>query len=538
MKNKFIVILIFFLAFILRFWLLGSNPPSLDWDEASLGYNAYSILKTGRDEYGNFFPLSIKSFNDYKPPLYTYLSILPIAIFGLNEFSTRMVSAILGTFSVLIGFFLIKKIFRDKSNLFYYLFMFFFAISPWHIQFSRTAFESNISLFFILTGLWLFFKGLDTGYYLLLSFIFFAFSIYAYHSPRLVVPLLIIGMFCIYFPEIRQKKVWFLTGVITFLVLVLPIYSQLHGQTVARLGSVSVVNPDEKLGASIRDIEYDQSREDVLGKLVHNRRIIYAKEILGGYLDHFNFDFLFLTGDSPGRHHASGMGMLYLWDSLFIIIGIILYLNQLNRFQSIVIWWFLLAPAASSLASGTPHAVRALLMLPLFQVFAALGILGIFHYLTHRMNRKVKFSVLIIIFSLLMFNFYYYLHMYWWHTPKEFSQWWQYGYKELVTEVSKVESSYDKIVITYRYDQPYIYFLFYKPIDPLWYQEISEKGPIVRANRSFGKFEFRNLDWGKDSQLSNVLLVGTPDEIPQETSGIIKNIYFLDGKVAFRLVGR
>ena len=88
MKKAFLIV-IFLLAFTLRFWQLGQNPPSLDWDEASLGYNAYSLFKTGADEYGNKWPLAIRSFGDYKPPLYTYLTIPSVAIFGLNEFAIR-----------------------------------------------------------------------------------------------------------------------------------------------------------------------------------------------------------------------------------------------------------------------------------------------------------------------------------------------------------------------------------------------------------------------------------------------------------------
>jgi len=46
------------------FTLVGKTPvpPGFNADEAAFGYNAYSLLKTGRDEYGTLLPLSIKSF--------------------------------------------------------------------------------------------------------------------------------------------------------------------------------------------------------------------------------------------------------------------------------------------------------------------------------------------------------------------------------------------------------------------------------------------------------------------------------------------
>ena len=129
MRKTFLLFSIFLLGFILRFWQLGVNPPSLDWDEVSLGYNAYSLLKTGKDEYGTFMPLSIRSFGDFKPPLYTYLTIPVVSIFGLNEFSTRFISALFGSLSVVIGYFLIKELFPKRSSRFFLIFSLLFFLS-------------------------------------------------------------------------------------------------------------------------------------------------------------------------------------------------------------------------------------------------------------------------------------------------------------------------------------------------------------------------------------------------------------------------
>lgn len=567
--KRWIIFCIFLLAFVLRFWQLGENPSSLDWDEASLGYNAYSILKTGKDEYGNFFPLSIRSFNDYKPPLYTYLTTIPVAIFGLNEFSTRFISALLGSLTVIIAYFLIKELFRNKSFIFYLLFLIFFAISPWHIQFSRIAFEANTALFFVICGIWLFLKGIKKEKYFILSFIFFALSLYSYHSPRLVVPLLIGGFTALYYREILKNLRGYILGLLVFIILFLPIIQQLRS-TSARFGSVTVLNPQEKLGSSIAAIEYDQERGDLVGKLTHNRRIVYGREILGGYLDHFNFDFLFLTGDPPGRHHASGMGMLYFWDLPFVLIGMVAVLAGFAAKENkAFLWWFLVAPVASALTSGTPHAVRALLYLPTYQIFGAIGVVEFINFVKARLqsgviarirrlaetkqsladasshtrendrqNQTILNLIVLITFFLFLLNFFYYLHMYYIHTPSEYSQWWQYGYKEAVKTAAAYEKDFNEVIVTYRYDQPYIFFLFYNQTDPSWYQENWGGGEIQRANRSFGKYEFRNIDWEKDQQQSGALLVGTPQEIPQDATGIIKEINFLDGSVAFRIVAR
>src|SRR3989344_3335383 len=145
MKQALTIISIIILAAGLRFYQLGSNPPSLDWDEASLGYNAYSIIRTGADEYGNAFPLlSIRSFNDYKPPMYVYSLIPSLLLFGKTDFAVRFPSALAGTLTVLVTYFLAKELFRrsleirnSKLEIVPLLSAALLAISPWHLQFSR-----------------------------------------------------------------------------------------------------------------------------------------------------------------------------------------------------------------------------------------------------------------------------------------------------------------------------------------------------------------------------------------------------------------
>lgn len=535
MKFKLLVFLILILAFFLRFWQLGENPASLDWDEASLGYNAYSILKTSKDEYGNKLPLSIRSFNDYKPPLYTYLTVPSVAVLGLNELATRLPSAIFGFLAVVISLYLVKELFPSVNKKIHLFFLLFFAISPWHLQFSRIAFEANVALFFFLTGLLFLIKSIKNGYFFIWSTLSFGLSLYAYHSPRLVVPLLLFFFILLYLRKFWGIKRWVLAGFIILFIIVLPLVKEIRSSTGARFSSVSVINPDEKLGQSIKLMQDDIKKGDIPGTLMHNRRIVFAREILGGYLDHFNFDFLFIAGDPPGRHHAAGMGMLYYFDLLFVPVGIFYLLGEkdlVNR--KMLFLWFILAPVASALTSGTPHAVRSLLYLPVYQIFSAFG-LWIF-------LRKIN-SILAVLFPysmiiLISFNFFYYLHMYYIHTPVEYAQWWQWGYKQAVEEVGKYENRVGRVLFTYKYDQPYIYFLFYKKINPAWYQQNWGTGEIERARRSFGRYEFRNIEWDKDKNLSNTLLVGTRDEIPDGQSGLIKDIKFPDGSVAFRIILR
>lgn len=109
------LIAILTLAAVLRLWNLSNVAPHLTQDEASLGYNAYSILKTGKDEYGQLFPVIFKSFGDYKPGLYIYLTVPSVAIFGLNEFAVRLPSALAGIISVYLVFLVSNLLFKEKK---------------------------------------------------------------------------------------------------------------------------------------------------------------------------------------------------------------------------------------------------------------------------------------------------------------------------------------------------------------------------------------------------------------------------------------
>src|SRR5258706_2331299 len=145
-QNIFLLLFVVLIAAFLRFYQLGINPPSLTWDEAAWGYNAYSLGIDGKDEFGRFLPLNyIESFGDFKPPMYAYLTVLPVKIFGLTEFATRFPSALAGSLTVLLAYFLVLELFSSSKhkNLYALISSAILAVSPWHIMLSRAAFEAN-----------------------------------------------------------------------------------------------------------------------------------------------------------------------------------------------------------------------------------------------------------------------------------------------------------------------------------------------------------------------------------------------------------
>lgn len=546
-KNNFFGLVFFsiiLIAIFLRFYQLGVNPPSLTWDEASLGYNAYSIYKTGADEYGNKFPLSIRSFDDYKPPLYTYLAVPFVAMFGLSELSVRMPAAIIGVLSVIAIYFLAKEILQKWDKKYQepiaLTSAFFLSISPWHLQFSRAAYEGNIGLFFLISGLLFFLKALKNGNFFYFSSLLFLLSLYSYHSFRLFVPLFLLVLFIIFWKGILSFKKQAIVSLMILFFFSFPIWNtflRVGAGTGARLSMVTIFSDPTVINPSIERMDYDKNNNDLLGSILHNRRIVYFLAIAKGYLDHFNPDFLFIHGDGGVQHHAVDMGMLYLWDLPFIVAGLYILVKRRDRYILMIFIIFLLAPLPSAITTGTPHPVRAIALVPGFHIVAAVGVV-LFCFWIKKMNRIFRFCIVIFIFSFFILNLVYYLHQYYVHSPIEYGYFWQYGYKEALLYARSEEEKFDKIIMTYRYDQPYIYYLFYNKIDPVWYQknwDYNGNGMTDRFKRIIGKYTFKNIDYSKDAHASNVLLIGSAEEIP-DSAKVIKIIKFPDGRTAFRIV--
>lgn len=539
---KLIFLCIFLFSGFLIFYKLNVNPPSLDWDEASIGYNVYSLLKTGADEYGNRLPISIRSFDDFKPPVYIYLDVPSVMVFGLNEFGVRFPSAILGLLTVALVYLLTKELFVDfeknKKEKLALLSAFLYGVSPWHLQFSRAAFEGNVGLFFFVFGFWLLLKGLNSPKYILLSIVGFGISIYSYHSFLLIVPLFLFLVFVYFRENLIKNKKHYLLALVVALIFVLPVFFSFVSRSGSgsRLSMVSIFGSGDTLNPSIKQLQYDIKNNDKIGMVLDNRRIVYFLSFAKGYFDHWNPDFLFFHGDGGRQHHAVNMGMLYLWSFPFILIGIYFLFSKKTKRSFLIMIMFLLAPLPSAISTGTPHPVRAIAMEPGFSIFAALGLYFIFS----QRGRIKNMAMLIIVITFFILNFSYYLHQYYVFTPIEYGDFWQYGNKQALKEAKLLEGKYSKVVYTYGYDQPYIYYLFYNQIDPIWYQrswDYLKTGQVERMKRIIGKYEFRNINFEKDSKFKNILLIGTPQEIPDNASGIIKTIYFLNGSVAFRIVG-
>src|SRR3989339_575507 len=115
MKNKWLL-LITILGFLIRLVNFPLLPAEMNRDELALGYNAYSILQTGKDEYGKSFPIVFRSFGDYKLPVYVYLLAPFVQAFGVTALAVRLPSFIAGVLLIPVLYWFVFSLFRNTSR--------------------------------------------------------------------------------------------------------------------------------------------------------------------------------------------------------------------------------------------------------------------------------------------------------------------------------------------------------------------------------------------------------------------------------------
>ncbi|MBI5358744.1 glycosyltransferase family 39 protein [Candidatus Amesbacteria bacterium] len=492
--EKILVILILFIGIIWR--LPYFAPTSLNWDEVSLGYNAYSISRTGADEWGTKLPTIFRGFGDYKLPVYVYMTTL----WPLNP---RVTSIIAGSLTMLISYLLARKLFGKQAGL---VTLSLVALSPWTVMLSRLALEANLAILFISLGM----LCLVSRKYLW-SILFFGISVWTYNSARIFVPLFLVGNWLVYRFKL-DKKTLVLVGLL-FLPMLIQLLSTI-GQ--ARYQKLSLI--DDGAIAKINELQTSQWG----GRLVYNKATYFVATFAKNYISYLLPNFLFFKGGDHYQFSVQNYGLLYLVCAPFFYIGILnLIKNHKLKIKNLLLIWLLLAPIAGSVTRDSPHTLRAVVMLPLPMILTALGIVSIL---------KKYYLVILPIFILFSINYQRasnsYLLSYSWS--------WQYGYKEIVQIIKESYSRYDKVVFTKKYGEPHEFVAFYWPWDPADFTkskswDYHDGWYWVNA---LGKIKFIN-DWEMKSYVykPKTLIIASPENEPTGTE--IKRINFLDGKPAF-----
>jgi len=472
-KPKFkllLLILTIIIGFFIRFYQLGDIPSSMNRDEPAIGYNAYSILQTGKDEWGKKFPLSFKSFGDFKSPLYIYLTVLPVKLFGLNEFSVRFWAALAGSLMLPLTYFLIRGLFlnskktmvKKKEIIIQLLVLFLLAISPWAIFYSRFSFEAILALFlniFIFYFLALKnFKKIDfkTIFVLILSY-------FTYSSSFIIWPIffaiwfIILGLKSISKKSLNNKKLFFSILLILIFSLLFFINQVGFGEQKGRITIFG--NPQIRL-------DFNQLRTDIekksflRAKLFYNQYIYYGAIFLKNSIKSFSPNFLFGSGGSHPWHKIPIIPHLYPVFTILILIGIVCYLKNkqiVKEVKFFTILFVLLSLVPSGITTDAPHATRLLNFFFWLTVFAGFGLSWLLE----------KFKLIgIIILLLLTFNFFQFSKAYFVDYKKNPPGELLPGLREAVWYLNNSQPIADKIIFDKHNDSSYIYVLFYTSYPP------------------------------------------------------------------------
>jgi 4-amino-4-deoxy-L-arabinose transferase-like glycosyltransferase len=541
MRNKIIIFLslILLFAFGLRFWQVDKFPAGLNADEASYGYNAYSLISTGKDEHGESWPIHLKSFADYKPAGTAYIILPFVKLLGLSVKTIRFPSALAGAASVLLVFLLVRELF--SSSRLALLASFFLAISPWHLHFSRGAWETNLGTTFMLLGIWLFFKGLKNAKYFPLSIINFAFSMYIYHTPRVVIPLFGFFLVVFYRKQVFKNLRWLVITTVIGGLLITPLLLSFLGPAgSARFSGLSMFSDIGPLWLVNRARGEHPNPTSLGAILLHNRPLVYGLKFFENYSDHFDGVFLFVTGDRVKRSNPPNMGELHLFDLFFLMAGFYFLFRKRPKNWPFPLAWLFLAPIPAALTFQTPSALRAHNMVIPLIIISSYGFYNLLINIKKKFSSNLLVTCYLLLVAIIFWNTAYYLHQYLVHYPKAYPEAWEYGYEELVSYLWPIRNDYAKVYVTEQYDQPYIIFLFYLKYPPEKFQQEVKLTPRDKFGfstvREFDNFHFEFIDWKELRGKGNILYCGTDEEIPEKVENIdvVKEIYFLNGEVAFQ----
>lgn len=556
-KQRLLLICIFILGSVLRFAYLDRIPISLYSDEVSQGYNAYSILITGKDEYGTLFPLSFRSFGDWKPPLQTYLILPFIPIFGLTPMSVRLPGAIFGSLTIVfiysISMRLIEQLSSSTSSFLnikkYQISLIaslILAISPWHILMSRSAMLVAIALFFVTLGIWSLLFSFKNTKYLYISAVSLVLSIYSYYGMRLIVPLLILIFFYWYFIRLRFEVVHTLwKPVLLGVVLLAPLVTAFIGEPNVLLGRAKTVSIFHDRGAALTVwnlIAHDgENYPSFVAQFLHNKPYHYVVDILRRFGQHLDGTFLFLKGDSHPPFQIPNMGVLHLVEVLFLVIGgsfIVKHEPKLLKLLSILI---VISIFPAALTFVTPSANRTLTLLVPLSFISATGIVTLLHFANGLTRLVIKGSISVLLSLSLIYFLFNYVHV----LPRAHASWWHGGYRELVAYLKASESSYDQLYISGKASVPYIFVLFYNKMDPSSVsqsidRDLTDDEYGFEHVDAIGKYQFpRYFNWenDQDTLLPRSLLAVTDNE-PQPSGSQVREIHqitYPDNTAAFRI---
>lgn len=493
-RNSFIVGILFVISFFVLSYKLSSVPPGVYVDEAVTGINAYSILKTGKDEYGKSFPAAFRFFGSYSPPLYTYLTTIPTLFLGLNEISVRIISVICGSLMLIVLYWYLKKSgLVDKEIIPSILLL--FIITPWNFFFGRTGYELYLGFFLFSLGSLFLWLGINTEKFVTLGIAVLSLSTYGSFPQIYSVPIFLL-FFMIFFLKSLDKK-YLLAGIISGLVIQIPHIMLLGTNVLLTKG----------------DLFYLSEIYENAGKIPFPFLISFLLSLIYSLLAritiYFSPNSLFFFPDPDPQRSMPELSVFYNWMIVPYLTGLyVLIVNFKDKFVKFLIILTLATVIPPALTHDTFSTQRALpLLLPLFLIIG-IGISVIYKKIGQKKFLFVHFSIFIVS-AILLWRSYFVL------LPSERAITWGYGYKDLAKYISQNQDK--NFVIENTLGKPvYAQLAFYLKIDPSILQNSVNSAIMAdyynlnkfNADTSFGNIEVRAIVWEKDIY-RNQILVGS-----------------------------
>lgn len=515
LKKKTIIWLLLILIFglLLRVYKLTELP--LYGDELTMVYDSYSLLKTGKDQLGNAWPINF-SMGEGRPAGYVYASIPLVALFGPGVWGVRALSVLSGLGVIIVMYLVGKQLFSEKTGL---VASFIASISMWEISLSRGGFEAHFGLFLALLGVWFFLVSRKKSSHLIWAVVAWGLAVHTYPTYRIVLPIFLPVM--LYFVKSSQGLIkhygrrHLLLAIFLFLFFTITSFQQTFSSSsidrVRRLGVFSDRELTEKL---VQKINYERSVNSLGNTMVlfHNKPIERFKVLVSNYLQNFSVQFLFLTGDGNPRHNMSEMGEFY-WAEVLIMIAGLVFLITKEKWKELflLIIWLLAAPLASAI-TGEPHALRSSFMLPPLILLSAVGIAGGLLLLS-----KHKIFTLALTFFW-FFQFALYLERIYFLAPQKHGRFWSEMAKTVSFLASEQKGQYELVLLSDKIDNMEYAFQVYAQLDPreIIYQN---QKPIemsgVKELKRFGNVligQFPDTEVFINSLSGSVLYVGDVTE--------------------------
>jgi 4-amino-4-deoxy-L-arabinose transferase-like glycosyltransferase len=332
---------------------IGSDPPGLYDDEASIGYNAWTIVHDGTDQYGNHLPLFFVDFGDYKGPVATYLVAPFVGLFGNSTAMVRLPSVLAGIAIFLIAGRLAFVLTRSRGVAL--VTMVFTALQPWIFLQSHTMLEGNILMVLcVMLALWCIAEASTRSDHSALRWwsgagAALGVSVFAYTVGRALAFLVAAAAALNYVRRGQRVILRFLFPVAVAYVI---------------LGAWALATPGGLFG-----------RFQKVGLVAGNLSLVNAAStFVSNYATYFSPDFLLLKGDGNLRQ-TTGFGGVLLDATLpLMLLGAVhLVMRWREAYPRLILAGTVLAPVPAALTLAAPHALRGAGLIPFLVVLMIEG---------------------------------------------------------------------------------------------------------------------------------------------------------------------